>query len=116
MRIGNLSTCGTVHDVQSVNGCASLRVDARERNQKIFAVKAGQDIVKQAEPVRRLNLNKRIQGMRFVIDCNPSWKFNSCRKTKALAPGSFDQRKEMKILIFERSPQSLLYQRKVALV
>src|SRR5947207_102124 len=78
------------HHIQSINGCPSLRVDARERDQNIFAIKTGQDIVKQAEPVRCLNLNKRINRMRFVIDCNPSWKFNSCRKTMALAPGSLD--------------------------
>jgi hypothetical protein len=90
MRIGNLATCGTIHGIQSINGCASLRVDARERDQKIFAVKAGQDVVKQAEPVRCLNLNKRINRMRFVIDCNPRRKFNSCRKTMALVLGFFD--------------------------
>jgi hypothetical protein len=68
MDIGDLATCGTVNDIQSINGRAGLRVDARERDQKIFAVKAGQNIVKQADPVRCLNLNKRINRMRFVID------------------------------------------------
>src|SRR4030095_4096644 len=90
MRIGNLATRGTIHDIQSINGCASLRVNAREGDQKIFAVKAGQDIVKQADPVRCLNLHKRRRRMLFVIERSPRWKFNSCRETMALAFGFFD--------------------------
>ncbi len=39
MRIGNLGTCEAIHDIQSIDGCARLRVDARQRDLKIFAIK-----------------------------------------------------------------------------
>src|SRR5215510_7646847 len=90
MLIGGLGMRGAIHDIQGINGCTSLRVNARERDQKVFAVQACQDIVKQAQPVWGLDLNKRINRMRFGIDYNPRRKFNSWRKTIALAFRSFD--------------------------
>src|SRR5262245_33365593 len=88
--ISGLGMRGAIHDIQGVNGCTSLRVNSRERDQKVFAVQARQDIVKQAQPVWGLDLNKRINRMRIGIDDNPRRKFNSRRKTMALALRSFD--------------------------
>jgi hypothetical protein len=76
---------GTVHHMQRINGRASLRVDTRKRDQNIFAIKAAQHVVEQTDPVRRLNLNKRVRRMRFVIDGNARWKFNAWHATTALA-------------------------------
>jgi len=46
VRLGNLSVRGAIHDVQSINGCAILRVNTRKRDRNIFLIKACQNIVK----------------------------------------------------------------------
>src|SRR2546428_883657 len=54
--------------------------------------------------------------MRFVIDGNACWKFNSWRGTTALALRLFDQWHKIEALVFECSSQGLLHQLEVTRV
>src|SRR5438034_11356406 len=83
--IGDFGMSRAVQPIQRINGGTSLSVNTRKRDQNIFAIKAAQHVVKQTDPVRRLNLNKRVRRMRFVIDGNARWKFNAWQNTTALA-------------------------------
>src|SRR6266480_676379 len=83
--IGDFGMGGAVHPIQRINGSASLSGNTRKRDQNIFAIKAAQHVVEQTNPVRRLNLNKSVHRMRFVIDGNARWKFNAWQNTTALA-------------------------------
>src|SRR5881394_713194 len=83
--IGDFGMSGAVQPIQRINGSASLSVNTRKRDQNIFAIKAAQQVVEQTDPVRRLNLNKRVRRVRFVIDGNACWKFNGWLNTPALA-------------------------------
>ncbi len=75
--IGDFGMSGAVQPIQRINGGASLSVDTRKRDQNIFAIKAAQHVVEQTDPIRRLNLNKCVRRMCFVIDGNACWEFNA---------------------------------------
>ena len=74
--IGDFGMSGAVQPIQRINGGASLSVNTREGDQNIFAIKAAQHIVEQTDSIRRLNLNKGLGRMCFVIDGNARRKFN----------------------------------------
>src|SRR6266542_3191176 len=90
VRIAELGVIGAVHHIKRINRRAGLRVNTRQRDQNIFAIKTAQHVVEQSEPVRSLNLNERVSWMRFVVDGDARRKFNRWRETTALALGLFD--------------------------
>src|SRR6266568_3138731 len=87
--VGNLSVRGTIRDIQRINSCAILRVDTRKRDRNPFAFEARQNIVKQAEPVRSLDLDQCVSGMCFVVYGNACRKFNSWRENMTGLPLCF---------------------------
>ena len=90
VRIGDFGVVGAVHHIQRINRRAGLRVNTRQRDQNIFAIKVAQHVVEHSEPVRSLNLNERVGRMRFVIDGDSRRKFDYWRETTALAFRLFD--------------------------
>ena len=87
--VGNLSVRGAIHDIERINSCAILRVDTRKRDRNPFGLEARQNIVKQAEPVRSLDLDQCVSGMCFVVHGNARRKFNSWREKVTALPLCF---------------------------
>src|SRR5437762_7414978 len=116
LRIGDLGMAGAVHHIECVDRRASLGINSRKRHQNIFAIEAAQYIVKQTDAVRCLKLNERVSRMRFVVDRDASWKFNSYRGTTARALRFFDRWDEIEALVLECSAQRLLDKLKIARV
>src|SRR5438876_6976293 len=83
VRIDNLSVGGAIHDIQSIDGCAILRVNPRERDRNTRAIKGGENIVKQSEPVWSLNLDQGIHRVRFIIHADMGGKLDSWRQREA---------------------------------
>src|SRR5262249_32940098 len=108
LRIGDLGMAGAVHHVQCVDRRACLGVNSRKRYQDIFAIEAAEDVVKEADTVRGLNLNKRVSRMRLVVDRDASRKFNSYSGVTARALRFFDGWDEVKTLVLECSAQCFL--------
>src|SRR5260370_3141735 len=91
MEISNLGARKGIHEIQSIDGGPVLRVNTRKCDGDILAIRAGENIVKQSEPVRSLDLDQCINRMRFVIYANVDRKFDSwCKAVAALVFRSFD--------------------------
>ena len=103
MQISDLGMGGAVHHVECVDRRASLGVNSRKRHQDIFAIETAQYIIKQTDSVWRLKLHECVSRMRFVVDGDASWKFNSHRGTTARALRFFDGWDEVEALVLECS-------------
>ncbi len=84
-RLGDLPARGGVGHVERVDRRAFVRVDASERDVDIVPAKAGDQIVEQAEPVRRFHLDQGGGGMTLVLDNDACRKIDLGRAFRASA-------------------------------
>ena len=73
----------TVGNIKCIDRSAFLRADTRENDIGSFLPETGQQIVKEANPIWRLNLDQGVGGMRLVINRDMGWKIELLRE---LAP------------------------------
>src|SRR4030095_6871810 len=75
VRIGYRGAGRVVGDIKGIDGRAFLRADAGQNNVDAFLPEHSQQIVKKSNPVGRLDLDQRVNRVRFVVDCDCGWKF-----------------------------------------
>src|SRR2546423_416829 len=72
------SAAGAIGDIEGVDRRALFGPDARKRDGHIFFAEGGKQFVEKSEPVRGLDLDEGVGGMRFVFDGD------ACRKIEAV--------------------------------
>src|SRR6267143_3804078 len=104
--------------VEGVDRRAFLGTDTRESDGHPLLPKSSEQFVEQPEPIRRLNLNERVGGMRFVFDGHPSRKIHlaAAGSLGELPSRSIKKWCEIEVLIGNRAAKDLFYVGVVALV
>src|SRR5438128_4410213 len=117
MRIADFDVSRLVNDVKRVNRGATLCADARQSDCHTCAIEAGEKIIQQSEAVRRLDLNKRVSRMRFVVDRDAGGELDLWAESLACFFSSlFDQRPELEPFVLECAAQSFFHRVELVLV